>query len=168
MNLTGEVCIVYIPSVLHIVARRSLPVAVALCLLPVALQAQDVLTEASPKKITKILTSMGLEIQETKGKGESEQPILKFDLAGYQVLLILAKDHTDAQLYVGFGGRQVSAEKVNEWNARHRFARAYRDKDGEPVLESDIDFTGGVTEANIKAWVKLFRDLMGAYSKFVH
>jgi hypothetical protein len=82
--------------------------------------------------------------------------------------LILAKDHTDAQLYVGFGGRQVSAEKVNEWNARHRFARAYRDKDGEPVLESDIDFTGGVTEANIKAWVKLFRDLMGAYSKFVH
>ena len=109
---------------------------------------------------------MGLEIQETKG--ESDQPIFKFDLAGYQVLLILAKDHTDAQLYVGFGGRQVSTDKVNEWNARHRFGRAYRDKDGEPVLESDIDFTGGVTEANIKAWVKLFRDLMGSYSKFVH
>lgn len=166
MNLTGEVCLVYIASVWRIVARRSLPVALALCLLPVAAGAQDVLTEASPKKITKILTSMGLEIQETKGEGD--QPIFKFDLAGYQVLLILAKDHTDAQLYVGFGGRQVSTEKVNEWNARHRFGRAYRDKDGEPVLESDIDFTGGVTEANIKAWIKLFRDLMGAYSKFVH
>jgi hypothetical protein len=35
------------------------------------------------------------------------------------------------------------------------------------VLESDIDFTGGVTEANIKAWVKLFRSLAGEYSKFV-
>ena len=35
------------------------------------------------------------------------------------------------------------------------------------MLESDIDFSGGVTEANIKAWVKLFRNLMGQYGKFV-
>ena len=157
----------YTPSVLHSSARRSLLVAVALCVLPAAAGAQDVLTEASPKKITKILTSMGLEVEEAKGTGDSQQPILKFDLAGYQVLLILAKDHTDAQLFVGFGGRQVSTEKVNEWNTRHRFARAYRDKDGEPVLEADIDFTGGVTEANIKAWVRLFRDITGKYAKFV-
>ena len=28
------------------------------------------------------------------------------------------------------------------------------DQDGDAVLESDLDFTGGVTEANIKAWVQ--------------
>jgi len=157
----------YFSSVPHISAPRFLLVALALCMLPVAARAQDVLTEASPKKITKILTSMGLEVQEAKGSEAGEQKALKFDLGGYRVVLFLAKDNTDAQLFIGFGGQQVSTEKTNEWNSRHRFARAYRDKDGDAVLEADIDFTGGVTEANIKAWVKLFRGLTGEYAKFV-
>ena len=157
----------YFSSVLHIMARRFLLVALALCMLPAAARAQDVLTEVSPKKITKILTSMGLEVQEAKGKGDSEQKALRFDLGGYRVVLFLANKDTDAQLFIGFGGQQVSTEKTNEWNSRHRFARAYRDEDGDAVLESDIDFTGGVTEANIKAWVKLFRNLTGEYAKFV-
>jgi hypothetical protein len=146
---------------------RSLLLALALYTLPTAARAQDVLTEASPKKMTKILTSMGLEVEETKGSGDGEQRALKFDLGGYRVVLFLAKDNTDAQLFVAFGGKQVSTEKANEWNVGHRFARAYRDKDGDAVLESDIDFTGGVTEPNIKAWVKLFRHLTGEYAKFV-
>jgi hypothetical protein len=135
--------------------------------LPVAARAQDVLTEVSPKKMTKLLTSMGLEVEEAKGAKDGEQPPLKFELGGSRVLLFLANKDTDAQLFVGLGGQEVSPEKTNEWNSRHRFARAYRDKDGDAVLESDIDFTGGVTEANIKAWVKLFRNLMGEYGKFV-
>jgi hypothetical protein len=117
--------------------------------------------------MTKILTSMGLELQEAKGSGDAERAI-KFDLGGYRVVLFLAKDDSDAQLFVGFGGKEVSTDKVNEWNVGHRFARAYRDKDGDAVLESDIDFTGGVTEANIKAWIKLFRQVMNEYAKFVH
>jgi hypothetical protein len=157
----------YFSSVFHVMARRSLLVALALCILSVPARAQDVLTETSPKKMTKILTSMGLEVEEGKPKEDDEHPRFKFDLGGYQVLLFLANKNTDAQLFVGFGGQQISTEKVNEWNTRHRFARAYRDKDGEAVLESDIDFTGGVTEANIKAWVKLFRRMMGEYAKFV-
>lgn len=157
----------YFSLVQHIMARRSLLLALALCMLPVAARAQDVLTEVSPKKMTKILTSMGLEVGEAKGAKDGEQPPLKFDLGGYQVLLFLANKNTDAQLFIGFGEQQVSTEKTNEWNSRHRFARAYRDKDGDAVLESDIDFTGGVTEVNIKAWVKIFRNILGEYAKFV-
>jgi hypothetical protein len=157
---------VYFPSMPYLLARRSLLVALALCTWPAVARAQDVLTEVSPKKMTKILTSMGLEVEEAKRKGD-EQPPLKFELGGYRVLLFLAKDNTDAQLFIGFGGKEISTEKVNEWNTKHRFARAYRDKDGDAVLEADIDFTGGVTEANLKAWVKLFRDITGQYAKFV-
>jgi Putative bacterial sensory transduction regulator len=149
-------------------APRALLVVLALCMLPHTVRAQDVLTEVSPKKMAKILTSMGLEPQELKGSGESQNRALKFELAGYKVVLFLAKDETDAQLFVGFRDKQISAEKTNEWNREHRFTRAYRDKDGDAVLESDIDFTGGVTEANIKAWVKIFRDLTSQYAKFVH
>lgn len=158
----------YLSSVPNILGPRSLLVALALCMLPAAARGQDVLMEVSPKKMTKILTSMGLEVKELKGSGESQNRALKFDLAGYGVVLFVAKDDSDAQLFIGFRDKQVSTEKMNEWNSEHRFSRAYRDKDGDAVLESDIDFTGGVTEANIKAWVKIFRDLTSRYAKFVH
>lgn len=158
----------YLSSMVHTLAPRSVIVALALCMLPAAARAQEMLTEVSAKKMTKILTSMGLEVEELKGSGESQNRALKLELAGYRVVLFLAKDDSDAQLFVGFRDKQISAEKANQWNSEHRFTRAYRDKDGDAVLESDIDFTGGVTEANIKAWVKIFRDLTSQYAKFVH
>jgi hypothetical protein len=149
--------------------HRLLLVLIAFCLMvPAAAWAQDVLTEVSPKRMNKILTSMGLEVVETKTTSDGKTPVIKFELAGYRVVLFLAKDHSDAQLFVGFGGQQVTAEKMNDWNRGHRFTRAYRDSDGDPVLESDIDFTGGVTEENIKAWIKIFRNSTGQYSKFLH
>jgi hypothetical protein len=148
--------------------RRLLLVLFALCMtIPAGAQAQDVLTEVSPKKMGKILTSMGLEVQESK-TGDGKNPVMKFDLAGFGVVLFLAQDQSDAQLYVGFRGKQITPEKMNEWNRGHRFTRAYRDSDGDSVLESDIDFTGGVTDANIKAWVKIFRNSMGEYSRFLN
>jgi Putative bacterial sensory transduction regulator len=134
--------------------------------MPAAAGAQEVLTEVSPQRMTKILTSMGLDVEEEKRSDDGKQTRLKFDLAGYTVLLFLFNDNTDAQLFVGFRDK-VKEARVNEWNRDHRFARAYRDKDGEAVLETDIDFTGGVTEANIKAWVKIFRDMAGTYAQFV-
>ena len=145
---------------------RSLTALLAFCLLlPAAARGQEVLTEVSPKRMTKILTSMGFEVKE--GKPSGDDPTLKFQLAGYNVLLLFANKNTDAQLYIGFSDEQVSTDKMNEWNSKHRFARAYRDADGNPVLESDIDFTGGVTEDNIKAWVTLFRSLLNQYLKFL-
>ncbi|MFL5403660.1 MAG: YbjN domain-containing protein [Gemmatimonadales bacterium] len=149
--------------------RRLLLVLFALCImLPAAARAQDILAEVSPKKMGKILTSMGLEVQETKTTSDGKNPVIKFDLAGYGVVLFLAKDLSDAQLFVGFRGQQIPPEKMNEWNRAHRFSRAYRDDDGDSVLEADIDFTGGVTEANIKAWVKIFRNSTGEYARFLH
>jgi hypothetical protein len=149
--------------------HRLLLVLLAFCIMtPAAARGQDILTEVSPKKMTKILTSMGLEVQESKTTGDGKNPVIKFELAGYGVVLFLAKDHSDAQLFVGFRERQITPEKMNEWNREHRFTRAYRDQDGDSVLESDIDFTGGVTEANIKAWVKIFRSLTGEYARFLN
>jgi hypothetical protein len=153
----------------HVPVRRLLLVLFAFCIMmPAAAWGQDVLTEVSPKRMTKILTSMGLDVQEPKTTSDGKNPVIKFELAGYEVVLFLAKDHSDAQLFVGFQGQQVTPEKMNEWNRGHRFTRGYRDQDGDSILESDLDFTGGVTEANIKAWVKIFRSSTGAYAKFLH
>lgn len=146
-------------------APRALAVALALCIAPAPAVAQKVLTECSVKDVAKILASMGLEVKDSKDEGK--QSYVRFELGGYRVALILYNENTDAQLYAGFADWKVTPEKVNEWNRDRRFSRAYRDDDGDAVLETDIDFTGGVTEDNLKAWVRLFRDQLIDYAKFV-
>lgn len=156
----------YAPSIQRVLVRQGLLLAAALCiLLPGVAAAQKVVTELSPKEMTKILTSMGFEVEARKDGSEADEP-LWLDLAGYRTAVFLLNENTDAQLYIGFQ-QKISAERVNEWNQGHRFARAYRDKDGDAVLEADLDFTGGVTEANVKAWVKLYRDVLGEYVQFI-
>jgi hypothetical protein len=145
--------------------RSVLLAILAFCVvLPAAARAQTVRTEVSPKDMTRILTSMGFEVEPLKAES-AERSAMKFELGGYPVVLILANENTDAQLYAGFTGTKAKLDKVNQWNREKRFTRAYLDREGDPVLEADIDFTGGVTEANIKAWVKLYRDQLMEYAR---
>ncbi len=51
----------------------------------------------------------------------------------------------------------VSLERINEWNRGQRFGRAYLDKEGDPILEMDIDLDdGGISPAlfvdNLQFW----------------
>jgi hypothetical protein len=126
---------------------------------PVA--AQDVMTAVSAKHIEAVLTGMGFDFT------QKNDHTWKFELADKNVLLFLENDNTDAQLYIGFGDTKVSPSKMNEWNKSHRFTRAYADDDSNPVLESDLDFTGGVTDETIKAWIKLYGTQVKAYVKFL-
>ena len=147
--------------------RSVLLAILAFCVvLPAAARAQAVRTEVSAKDMTRILTAMGLEVQALDA-GRAERSAMKFELGGYPVVLVLANGNSDASLYAGFTDTKTKVNKVNEWNQQKRFSRAYIDKDGDPVLEADIDFTGGVTEANIKAWVKLYRDQLMEYARFL-
>ena len=42
--------------------------------------------------------------------------------------------------YMGFSdAKDVSLDKLNKWNKDKRFARAYKDDEGDPVLEMDVD-----------------------------
>ena len=145
-------------------AARLLPLAHALCVVTTAAEAQKVHTEVSPVTMAKVLKSLDIEAELA---GEDDTPMFRFELGGLKMLLFLANKNTDAQLYVGFLDGEISDKKLNEWNRDHRFARAYRDTDDDAVLESDIDFTGGVTEDNIKAWIALFHSLAQEYAQVV-
>ena len=147
----------------------SLLAGAAICAaLPATAGAQSVLTEVSPDRMTNILTSMGLEVSEASGGSPDEQAPLIVELGGYRVLVFLLNDNTDAQLYTVFPGQKADTDLMNRWNRDFRFARAYRDDDGDPVLEADLDFVGGVTEEAIKAWVRLFRNNMVDYAAHIN
>lgn len=137
-------------------------VALLTAILPRTTLAQDVMTTVSDKHMEGILDGMGLDY--TKMKDHT----YKFELGSYKVLLFLENDNSDAQLYIGFSDKTVTAKRMNEWNKSKRFARAYVDGDENPVLEADLDFAGGVTDDTIKAWIKLYRGLVSSYVKFIN
>ena len=154
-----------LPSRLRSHAVRALGLAlVSAVILPGAARAQEVHAEVTPVKMSKILTSMGIEAELS---GDDATPRFRFEHQGYKMALFLANKNTDAQLYIGFLDGEISDRDLNVWNRDHRFSRAYRDTDDDAVLESDIDFTGGVTEANIKAWIRLFLSSAVDYAKLV-
>ncbi len=145
-------------------ARRviaAIGVAVLAAAAPPA-SAQEVMTSVSDKHMESLMGSLDLTF--TK-KGEHSWRV---ELNDKKALLIMANDNTDAQLYIAFGDIEVSTSKMNEWNADHRFGRAYADGDRNPVLESDLDFAGGVTDGAIKAWINLFGAQIKSYLKFLN
>jgi hypothetical protein len=89
----------------------------------------------------------------------------RFQLAGFKTLLLSKKKNL--QLYVSFKHKTPLA-RINEWNRDKRYTRAYIDKDGDPVLEADLDLEGGSSMGAIKelfrTWVtcvKLFAEHIG-------
>ena len=45
---------------------------------------------------------------------------------------------------------------LNEWNKNVKYSRAYVDDDGDIILESDQDLTGGITPERLKEFAKSF------------
>jgi hypothetical protein len=39
--------------------------------------------------------------------------------------------------------KSVTLDRINEWNRSQRFGRAYLDKEGDPVIEMDLDLDDG-------------------------
>jgi hypothetical protein len=147
--------------------RRSLgsiAAASALVLMAITTRpavAQDLPTSVSSKHMESILGNMGIDFE------KKNDTAWRLDLNGKKVLLIMGNDNTDAQLYIGFGDTKVGTSKMNLWNKEHRFSRAYADDDGNPVLESDLDFAGGTNDDIIEAWIKLYKAQVTSYVKFL-
>lgn len=87
------------------------------------------------------------------------------------VLVINYRDSNDLQLHTvltSTGG--ITSKKLylaNEWNQRKRFAKCYLDKDGDFVLEADLDLQSGQTEQSILAFITLFNKIAEDNSRFI-
>lgn len=69
------------------------------------------------------------------------------------------------QYYLGFSdAKDTTLDQLNEWNKNKRFARAYRDDEGDAVLEMDVDLDfGGIPRANLIETLNTWAALMDAY-----
>ena len=57
-----------------------------------------------------------------------------------------------------------SGDKINQWNAGHRFTRAYLDSTGAPHLDSDLDTTHGMSQATLQAFITNFGKAAGQFT----
>lgn len=75
---------------------------------------------------------------------------------------------TDIELYAGFtGGQRIAWERINGWNARTRFARAFLDEQRDPALQMDVSLQGGVSQDALKTSLTTWGSALETYALFL-
>src|SRR5262249_51206293 len=105
--------------------------------------------------------SMGFKFTE---ESSDQISTFNFQLDGYNVTLL--NNFKDLQLFLGFSDK-IPATKINEWNRRYRFSRAYVVDDDSVRLVADLNLKGGVTKQTIEEFIKLFGASVTPYVDFV-
>lgn len=82
-------------------------------------------------------------------------------MQGYRVLFFVGTyEGKTLSARFALAGTQATADTVNTFDSEKRYGRAFLDADGDPVLESDLDLAGGVTEARVRDYIKTYNELM--------
>ncbi|ALC12552.1 YbjN domain-containing protein [Sphingopyxis sp. 113P3] len=73
------------------------------------------------------------------------------------------------QYYMGFSdAKNLDLERFNEWNKTKRFARAYKDDEGDPVLEMDVDLDfAGIPRENVGETLNTWASLMDSFREHI-
>ncbi len=116
-----------------------------------------VIDKAGPEVYARAVEAAGFSIM------NRTERFIQIDMFGLKVQLF--PQPTSAQLFAGFSSsRAMSPVIINEWNRSKRFSRSYIDREGDPILESDIDLEGGVTEQAIVTWIQTFAISLKAFN----
>ena len=88
-------------------------------------------------------------------------PYFEFVIDGRKTVLALygctPGPCAQALLHTGFKtDRKVDAQAINDWNREQRFVRAYLDRDGDPIVESDL-VVAGAQIATMREWIATWR-----------
>ena len=89
---------------------------------------------------------------------------LVWELNGVTTLIMITRDKQSITFSVGFQSDTANLKKVNEWNRTKRFSRSFIDDDGDPVLQLDLDFAGGVTRTRIVDFLQTCRQSLATWA----
>lgn len=145
----------------------------ASALLAAAPAQAELVSSKNPQTIKAIVESQGWPATLVAKPGET--PYIESTREGLKFLVLFMncddnkKNCTTLQFYMGFSdAKGTTLERLNEWNSEKRFARAYRDESGDPVLEMDVDVDfAGIPRENLKESFSTWAALMDAYHGFI-
>jgi hypothetical protein len=125
-----------------------------------AFAADDTIYEKiTPSQLITLIESTG-DSTEDKGNNIVTWTI---DSSGAAALKI-SEDQT-SMMFMFYSDSKVTPEKVNKWNSEKAYSKAFIDKEGDTFLELDFSLRNGVTEANIKSFLKICRASFNAFIK---
>ena len=107
----------------------------------------QVISSLTPEQIREVLQTNGFGSERIEGKDN----ILRIIISGMRGSLIIGQ--ASLQFYAAaskVGSEDQMLRAVNLWNLEKRFSRSYVDRDGDPVLELDLDLHGGVTYERVE------------------
>jgi len=133
----------------------------------------ELVNAKNPAAIKAIVESQGWPA--TLVTKPDEDPYIESSRNGVKFLVIFmnCEDHKNCktlQYYMGFNdAKNVSLDRFNQWNKEKRFARGYKDDEGDPVLEMDVDVDfAGIPRENIGETFNTWASLMDSYREFIY
>jgi hypothetical protein len=136
----------------HIVRTYLIGVTVAaLCGLTMPAYAAKAVITLSAATVGAALDNAGYSY--TQRTGDDGSPVIDVDVGDLKAeQVVITFYECDAQgacqdilLWSWYSTpKRTAADVINSWNADTRWVRAYLDKDKDPVLEMDINATGGI------------------------
>jgi hypothetical protein len=132
----------------------------------------ELVNASNPATIKAIVESQGWPATLVSKPGDD--PYIESNRNGLKFLVLFmncteGRNCKTLQYYMGFSdAKQVPLEKFNQWNKEKRFARAYRDDEGDPVLEMDVDVDfNGIPRENIGETFNTWSSLMDTFREFI-
>lgn len=114
-----------------------------------------VVDTVTPFQVEAMLNDLGYTGTEIDEDGD-----ILLRMQGYNVLVLVGSyDGVYIAMMSAFAGTTATLQDVNIWNQEKRFARAYLDTDGDPVVEAELDMAGGVTLARVEDFIQTFGQL---------
>ncbi|TGL72461.1 YbjN domain-containing protein [Leptospira jelokensis] len=108
--------------------------------------------------LKKLLLEIGYKIL------SDEDKLLILSYQDFKVGLMSGND-TSIQFYSSFTtDKKNKMDLANRWNQKMRYSRSYTDAEGRLILESDFDYSGGVSEEAIKEFLQKFQILNSQFS----
>ena len=132
-----------------------------------ALPAQAQMVRAQdPDSVVEALQASGYTA--TLGTDGVGDPMVTSAVGGttFQIYFYNCTDNRECatvQFHSGYDLAGQDVERMNEWNRTKRFARAYLDREDDPILEMDVDLDdGGVSRPlfidNLQFWTSVLAD----------
>jgi hypothetical protein len=119
---------------------------------------EKLITRLSAAQLEEILKAEGWKY-EKQGEG-----IYLFKSQGLNLMVRTREQNMGAWAVFALD-EPPSLTKLNEWNNKKAFARAYLNDKNQAIVDCDLLVVGGVTEANIREWLRLFTDQVRAFQQ---
>lgn len=124
--------------------------------------------------IADIVKAQGMKADIKQTAGEPDYIESSHDGLKYLILFMNCDDSQrnckTIQFYMGYNdAKDTTLDELNVWNREKRFARAYRDDEGDPVLEMDLDLDfNGIPRENVGEALNTWKALMEAFQTHIH